>query len=209
MSSHVAILPALALMAAITGCSSDETSTSTATQRVSCSRRTSHGQIAGRLCLQHPRGAAFWASLTRWRSCWRGGMGGWWRTVGGAPAPLRSRTRVAAGAAGGGIAPGASGVQNGKPLTVDADLVTTLLTKVTGATFRDDRQSIWVKAALPRVRIRCEPEQRGTRQDNADRGTRQDACPPVAVPGDRDGSPVSGCDAVASNGSSFRRSGWS
>ncbi len=32
MSSHVAILPALALIAAITGCSSDKTSTPTATQ---------------------------------------------------------------------------------------------------------------------------------------------------------------------------------
>jgi hypothetical protein len=40
MSSHVAILPALALIAAITGCSSDKTSTPTATQTTTTAATT-------------------------------------------------------------------------------------------------------------------------------------------------------------------------
>ncbi len=129
--------------------------------------------------------------------------GGWRRTVGGAPAPLRSPTRVGAGAAGGGIAPRATGIQDGKPLTVDADLVTPLFAKVNGATFRDNRQRIRIEAPLPRVRVRCQPEQRGPCEDNADRGTREDACSPLAVPRDGDGFVVSGCDAVDEHGSPF------
>jgi hypothetical protein len=143
--------------------------------------------------------------------------GGRGRTVGCAPAPLRSGTRVAAGAAGGGIAPGACGVQNSKPLTVEADLLTTLLTKVTGATFRDDKESFWVEAALPRVRIRCQPEQRRPCQDNADRGTREDACPLLGVDG-RSGGGVGATEgamvngdwsAVDEHGKSFAGPGWS